>query len=85
MNVERRFRITLARIPLGEFITSINPKLLCNLRVFLFFPLVNMNIERRFRITLARIPLGGVHRKHKPKIAVQFAGIFVFPAYQHKC
>jgi hypothetical protein len=34
--LNERFRITLARIPWGEFITSKNPKLLRNLRVFLF-------------------------------------------------
>jgi hypothetical protein len=43
-----------------------------------------MNVERRFRITLARIPSGGFHNQLKPKIAAQFAGIFVFFAYQHK-
>jgi hypothetical protein len=37
---------------------------------------------RNFKITLARIPFGGVHNKLKPKIAVQFAGVFVFFAYQ---
>jgi hypothetical protein len=31
---------------LGEFLTSKNPKLLRNLRVFLFFSLVNMNVDR---------------------------------------
>jgi hypothetical protein len=41
-----RFRITLARIPMREFMASKNPKLLRNLRVFLFFSLVNMNVDR---------------------------------------
>jgi hypothetical protein len=79
------FRITLARIPWGEFIASKNPKLLRNLRVFLFLSLVNMNVERKVQDYAGAYSLGEFMASKNPKLLRNFSGIFVFIACRHEC
>jgi hypothetical protein len=77
--LNERFRITLARIPWGEFITSKNPKLLRNFGYFVFMRLSTCMLNERFRITLARIPLGS-SLQAKTQNCCAICGCFCFYA-----